>query len=256
MIRVGAIQVDCSKSIEEIKASINKMTKEAAEKGAKIVCLPEHWIPGKKPDLADMLPFLTDIAMSSRVNLISGADFYARDNKITVESIIISPDGSEVGRQSKVHLFGREKDIAKGGDNYNIFEVAGLKIAVAICHDMVYPEVARIYALKGAEIIFSPARIPYYGLEPWYLYLKARALENRLPVVSPNCCGDAVYRGGSIIVGLKNSDKNIVYPVVLAESEKGECLLIADIDVETAKKLREERLSNRRSDTYSLLAKV
>jgi predicted amidohydrolase len=252
MVRVAALQLDCSRDIETIKDSIKKMIKEAAEQNVRIACLPEHWIPGDKPDLAKMLNFLKDLAKENKINIISGADFLWEDKKVTVQSVVISANGSILGKQDKVHLFGKEKLIAEAGNEYNVFDIEGIKIGIAICHDLVYPEVIRIYALKGAELIFSPAKIISEGLEPWHLYIKARALENRIPIISPNCYAPNMFKGGSLIVGLKNN-KNIIYPEVLAEAKEGEHMLISDIDTKSMIKFREERLTSRRIDTYSLL---
>jgi predicted amidohydrolase len=236
-----------------VKERISEMVKEAKQKDSAIVCLPEHWIPGNKPDMKSMVSFLKTLAKENRINIISGADFYSEDKRTTVRSVVISKDGKILGMQSKVHLFGREKLLAEPGDVYNLFDIQGIKTGIAICHDLVYPEVARIFAIKGAELIFSPAKIIYDGLGPWHLYIKARALENRIPIVSPNCCGNRFFRGGSLIVGLKSNSRGIVYPEVLAEAGKEECVLIADIDTESIRKFREERLAARRVDTYSQL---
>ncbi|MEM3638151.1 MAG: carbon-nitrogen hydrolase family protein [Conexivisphaerales archaeon] len=252
MVKVAAIQLDCSGSLKEVKKKVSLFVKEAAARNARIACLPEHWLPGRNPDLAMMMSFLQRVAKSNKVNLITGADFLRDDKRITVQSVVISSDGQILGRQKKLHLFGREKSVAEAGDRYEIFDIDRVKVGIAICHDIVYPEVARILALRGAEIIFSPAKILYRGLEPWHLYVKARALENRVPVVSPNCCGTSQFRGGSLVVGLKVDDE-IVYPEVLAEAEDEEGVIVVDVDTESARPYRMERLAARRVDTYGLL---
>ncbi len=253
MVRLAALQLNCSMGKNVVRERISEMVKEAKRKDAAIICLPEHWIPGRKPDMKIMVSFLKTLAKENRINIIAGADFYSEGKRTTVQSIVISKDGKILGMQSKVHLFGREKLLAEPGNLYNLFDVEGIKTGIIICHDLVYPEVARIYAIKGAELIFSPAKITYDGIEPWHLYIKTRALENRIPIVSPNCCGSRFFRGGSLIVGLRSNKKGIVYPEILAEAAEEECVLVADIDIESIKKYREERLAARRVDTYSQL---
>jgi len=253
LVRLAALQLNCSMGKNVVRERISEMVKEAKRKDAAIICLPEHWIPGRKPDMKIMVSFLKTLAKENRINIIAGADFYSEGKRTTVQSIVISKNGKILGMQSKVHLFGREKLLAEPGNLYNLFDVEGIKTGIIICHDLVYPEVARIYAIKGAELIFSPAKITYDGIEPWHLYIKTRALENRIPIVSPNCCGSRFFRGGSLIVGLRSNKKGIVYPEILAEAAEEECVLVADIDIESIKKYREERLAARRVDTYSQL---
>lgn len=253
LVRVAALQLNCSIRKDALRERISEMVKEAKQKDAAIICLPEHWIPCRRPDMKSLMNFLKTLAKENRINMITGADFYLEEKRTTVQSVVISRDGKILGMQSKVHLFGREKLIAEPGNIYNLFNIEGIKTGIAICHDLVYPEVARIYALKGAELVFSPAKITYEGLEPWHLYVKARALENRIPIVSPNCCGSRFFRGGSLIVGLRSNRKGIVYPEILAEAGEKERVLVADVDIESIRKYREERLAARRVDTYSQL---
>jgi len=230
-----------------------KLASRAAEAGAQVICLPEHWLPGPRPNLRDSLPSLREVAREYHVHVIPGADFLEESGAVTVTSVIIGPDGEEVGRQSKTHLFGREKEKASPGNSYTPLDCLGAKVGVAICHDLVYPEVARIFALKGVEVIFAPARIAKSGIEPWHLYLKARALENRIPVVSPNIVDPPRFSGGSWIVGLTASREGIVYPKVLASAGPSEKVLMVGLNLEAIRKYRLARLAARRPETYSEL---
>jgi len=189
------------------------------------------------------------------VHVIPGAGFFEDQGKVTVTSVVLGPDGEEVGRQEKTHLFGRENEKASRGDSYSAYVCSGVKVGITICHDLVYPEVARILALMGVEVIFAPARIRRRGIEPWHLYLKARALENRIPIVSPNVVDPPRYTGGSWIVGLTAAKDGIVYVNDLASAARGEKVLLADLDLEAIQKYRLERLAARRPETYSELLK-
>jgi len=196
-----------------------------------------------------------DLARKTSTYIIPGADFVRRKDSVTVESVVIDPTGKEIGRQQKVHLFRREKEVAVPGRGYSVFDVEGVKIGIAICHDLVYPEVARILALKGVEVIFVPARIDVRGLAPWELYVRARALENRVPVVSANFLKPSKYPGFSIIVRLRLSKEGggIVYPEITQKGGTRQTVLIADLDLEEIGPQKMERLRARRPDTYSEL---
>lgn len=232
-----------------------RLVSRAAGAGAQVICLPEHWLPGRKPNLGVSLLNLQRVAKEYSVHIIPGAEFFEERGTVTVTSVVMGPDG-EVGRQSKTHLFGREKERATPGDSYSVSVCSGAKIGIAICHDLVYPEVARILALKGAEVIFAPARISRWGMEPWHLYLKARALENRIPIVSPNVVDLPRFSGGSRIVGLVASADGIVYTKVLASAGVGEKVLLADLDLKGIEKHRLQRLAARRPETYSELLRL
>jgi len=232
-----------------------KLVSRAAKAGAQVVCLPEHWLPGPRPNLGDSLSSLQEVAREYRLHVVTGADFFEDQGRVTVSSVIIGPEGEVIGKQSKTHLFGREKGKASPGDSYATYDCMGAKVGVAICHDLVYPEVVRILALKGADVIFAPARIKKSGIEPWHLYLKARALENRIPIVSPNVVKPPGYLGGSRIVGLTASRDGIVYPKVLASAGAVEKILLVSLDLEAIRKYRLARLSARRPETYSELVR-
>ena len=231
------------------------MINEAAGEGARMICLPEHWIPGSRANLEEELPLLAEIARETGTYVISGADYSSRGRTTTVEGVIFGPRG-EVGRQQKVHLFAGEKNRATPGDAYSTFELDGVQVGLVICHDLVYPEVTRILTLKGAEIIFAPAKIGAAGLEPWELYVKARALENRVPIVSHNFLGPPKYPGASLIVGLSvEPGEGVVYARVLARAGSEPKVLIADLDLRLIERYRRERIRARRPETYSELLK-
>ena len=231
------------------------MVGEAARKKAQIACLPEHWIPGRRPNIEDEVGLFAEVAREAGINVVLGADFGLRSDIVTVESVVIGPKGV-IGRQRKTHLFGRERRLAAPGNDYTIFDVGGLKVGIAICHDLVYPEVARILTLKGAEMIFAPAKIVAAGLEPWELYVKARALENRVPVVSPNCVDPPRFRGQSLVVGVSASEEGIVYPRPVTKAGLEPAVLLADLNLSGMKSFRQRRLEARRTETYGDLVRL
>jgi predicted amidohydrolase len=231
------------------------MVEEAARRGARIICLPEHWIPGGYVDPENELQAFAKIAMETGAYIIPGADYVKRGATLTVEGSVFGPNG-EVGRQQKVHLFAGEKRKATPGNTYSIFELDGVRVGIAICHDLVYPEVTRILTIKGAEIIFAPAKIGAAGSEPWRLYVKTRALENRVPIVSPDFLNPPRFPGRSLIVGFSVAAKEgVVYAKVLASAGSKPAVLMADLDLKTIKRYRDERMAARRPETYSDLLK-
>jgi len=212
-----------------------------------IACLPEQWYP-KPLDSLDELNPLIDIAKEYGMVILSGAFYRSIDGSTYISCPVIGSDGSIVGEQFKMHPYGKENENVKPGYRLNIFKYNNdVRFGVAICHDVVFPEVARILVLNGVDIIFFPSKILNEGIEPWHIYVKARALENRVPCVAPNLCSDR-FGGMSIIVDLKyNEVLDIVTPEVVV-APWGEHVVISDIDIESSRRIRSIRMGELRRD--------
>jgi predicted amidohydrolase len=194
------------------------------------------------------------MARETGTYIVPGADFSAKGNVVRIESPILGPDG-EVGREAKTHLFRRENRMAIPGDSLRTFDIGGIRIGVAICHDLVYPEVARTLVIDGAELILVPAMITDAGYGPWELYVKARSLENRVPIVSPNAVRSPLYHGGSLIVGFDIYRKEGIVEVrVIKRAGSHNGMILAKLNLESVKKFRTERLNARRPELYSKLS--
>ena len=101
-------------------------------------------------------------------------------------------------------------------------------------------------------MLFVPSRIITEGLEPWLLYLKTRALENRIPVIAPNVYDPPRHSGGSVIIDLEESEtSHVVLPKVVASAGEGETVVVGDVDIEEARRLRVKRLSERKQSAYA-----
>jgi len=148
-----------------------------------------------------------------------------------ISQLIAFPDGTaEVYR--KVHLGRFEKEWFSAGTHFPVFTSQGARFAVGICWDWHFPEMAAIYSLKGAEILFAPhASLSISGnrLEIWQHYMGARAYDNSVYLAACNMCGkdrqNRNYSGGAAIWGPKgevlaqteSENSNIVYALVSAE---------------------------------------
>lgn len=250
MLRIALIQPDSRGDKEEVLNRAIKLIEEAGKEKAELVCLPEHWIVYY--NFNEILKVLSDAAKRYGISIITGGN-YIKNNEITeVSSFIIDESGQIIGSQKKIHLFGAEKEVAIPGEEYNVFDFKGTKIAISICHDLVYPETIRILVLKGAELIFAPARIRYKGFEPWKLYVLTRALENRVHIATVNTLLPPNFLGNSFVVDFK-IEEDVVIPYMYKEIGGEEGFVIADIDPKKVEKFRKERLAARRVSTYSLI---
>ncbi|GBC73843.1 Formamidase [archaeon HR04] len=291
MTRVALLQLELKDSPDDAMEHAIKLLHQVGAANSEIVCLPEQWYPKHLESIDELKP-IQDVAREHNMVVIAGAFFEYIDeddcegmnihgnegvgsssdgsnsnsnnnsnssnsNSNTARSIYISApvigaDGSIVGRQFKLHPFGRELSMVKPGRRIRIFEHNGVRFGIGICHDVVFPEVARLAARNGADILFFPSKIVNEGIEPWHIYVKARALENRTPVVAPNLCSKE-YGGMSIIVDLvRNESLDIVLPYVVVASA-GEHVLISDVDVELSRTVRRARMMELRGNDYYII---
>jgi len=122
-------------------------------------------------------------------------------------SILIGPDGKIIGIYDKTHPFPGERRDSGGwteiGTQANVYETELGNIGMIICYDGDFPELSRLLAVKGAEIIVRPSAL-LRSFDIWYITNCARAYDNHVYMVSTNMVGpDAAgnyYFGHSMIV--------------------------------------------------------
>lgn len=260
-LSVAALQVRPAEGPEDSLARVVQLVREAKEVEPDVVCLPESWLLADPSQLDEALSFaprlveeLKDIAKELECFVFGGGIYEEREAEKVISCPVIGPTGRVLGRQLKTHLFRREQEVFKRGDSYHLFDVNDVGVGVLVCHDAVYPEAARILALKGAELILNPSRIPQVGLNPWQSYVRVRALENRVPMVAPNVTVKPHFGGGTFSVDLKVHEES---GVVLTEERflRGEepGVLNVTLDPSRVEEQRWKRLSNRHVDSYGEL---
>lgn len=219
----------------------------AEETSADLVVLPETCTTGFAPGLSaldlwaivDELPGpltepLDDAAAELGVHLVYGA--YERGPEPGVvfnTAVLTGPGGDLLGRYRKTHPFYTEIVSGGGwvtpGDEACVVETELGAIGLVICFDGDYPELVRICALLGAEIIVRPSAL-LRSADIWELTNRARAYDNHVYVVGSNATG--VDPGGTIYFG----NSMIVTPVaeVVARGSSYEQWVSARLDPETA----------------------
>jgi len=253
-VRVAAVQFglgehDYREAIERAEG----LVKAAAVQGAKMVCFPEHWLLEYREHGHLAIEQLSKAARDSRIIVITGANYMPNaiptSSELRVRCLVIDEDGRRLGQQDKVHLYQSERKVAAPGAQFDVFQSAYGKIGILMCYDCMFPEAARTLALKGADMLFVPSRIAYAALDPWVLYLRTRAMENRIPIIAPNVFRPPRYVGGTIIVDLIPRG-DVVLPKIVVSAGSGEKVIVADVDVERARELRRERFLDRHPTAY------
>jgi len=222
-----------------------------------IVCLPELFTTGydlrNVEKYAESFPGDTIqkiVEISKNKFIVIGTILEVRDGKYYNTAFILGKNGQLIGKYSKVHLFSPmlEKEFLTPGDEILTFELPSLdnlKIGIAICYDIRFPEQFRLMALKGAQVIFVPSEFPRPKRKVWKTLLRSRAIENQFFVAAVNRVGRGKsdeFFGCSLV---SNGD----YTEYLGDNpENG----IFTIDLDTLLPIREKipLLKDRRTDLY------
>jgi len=144
-------------------------------------------------------------------------------------SILIGPDGEIIGIYDKTHPFPLERADCGGwvtlGNRADVFETELGTIGMIICYDGDFPELSRLLAVKGAEIIVRPSAL-LRSFDIWHITNAARAYDNHVYVVATNSVGPDA--GGSYYFG----HSMIVNPIAwrLAQARGGEEIIAAKLD--------------------------
>ena len=266
MLRATLIQTQLQKSKTKAIEQILKLLKKAGSSNSDIVCLPELWYPKAVTNFEVEFAEIMDAAREYNITIIPGAFLEKindqeegnnnnnNNNFLQISSPVIATDGMIIGRQLKIHPFGSQRKVVKAGTKVQVFESSNCKFGIGICYDIVFPEVARSLARKGADILFFPSRIRNEGIKPWHMYVQVRALENRIPIAAPNICGSNTYKGASIFVDFDYNNKtDIAIPKPRVGASVNEQILVMDIDLKHTRRLRKKRLEDFRNNFYDLL---
>ena len=173
---------------------------------------------------------LKKVALAQRLNLVFGMA-EAKNRKYYNSSVLITSKG-KIHVYQKAHLFDREKLFFQPGTgSFKAYPVDGAKIGMMICFDWFFPEVTRILALDGAQVICQPANL----VLPWCQdAMRTRSIENRVFSVTANRIG--VEKRGNISLSFTGKSQ-IVSPkgdVLASASERSESLKVVEVDVAEA----------------------
>ncbi|MEJ2249910.1 MAG: carbon-nitrogen hydrolase family protein [Candidatus Lokiarchaeota archaeon] len=258
-MKVACIQSEIFKTREECYTNIENLIRNLmnGNKGVDIVCLPERWLPfftelnkNIQKERGESYNFLRKIAQKYKIHLLSGAIWEIRkpSEKPWITCYYFDDNGKEIGRQDKMHLYSFEKQNFQNSNTLHIFKIEKFKFSILICFDMAFFETPRIATMNGAEILFSPTQIRKEGMYNWNIYLQARVLENRIPVVAVNSFGEIGERkfiGKSKIITFTNGFFSPSKLKILEAPSNKSSFICSDIDLKFPNKLRKIRLNER-----------
>ncbi|MGX7741070.1 carbon-nitrogen hydrolase family protein [Rhodopseudomonas parapalustris] len=221
--KVAAVQIHVTENCSV--ADVLDMVDHTAKLGAKVITLPEYAFsaqyiltPAEAAAAADEaaanLAAVSKIA--ARYGCLIAAPIVERAAAgLYVTTVLVGPDGKEIGRYRKTHLTAEERKWAVAGHDYPVFDTQFGRIGVMSGYDAVFPETSRSLGIGAADIILWPAALR----EPFERELLAvpRAEDNRVAVVLANRV-DSPYPGGSVVIpptGFPQWDINIAAPRVM-----------------------------------------
>jgi predicted amidohydrolase len=212
-----------------------------------LVLLPEMFATGftmraatvAEPVDGPTARFLADLARRHEIFLEAGVVIAGEgDSRPKNEVLAFGPEGRLLGRYAKMHLFSfaGEPEHYAPGQSPAWFPWQEAQVATAICYDLRFPELFRVAATRGADLLTVIACWPAPREQHWRALLRARAIENQCYVAAVNRTGQdpsgLAYSGGSQILDPRGA--------VLAEAGDREGVIRASIDLESQRRYRHE----------------
>jgi predicted amidohydrolase len=246
-----------------------RLVAQAAATGADVVVLPEKWNgigdsayyheTAEPLEGGESVAAMSSWARTHGITLVGGSIVELREgrDKRSNTSLVFGSDGEIVATYRKIHLFDvevggvvyRESESEEPGDEPVVAEVEGWKLGLSVCYDIRFPELYRILALEGAQLVTVPAHFTTpTGKDHWHVLLRARAIENQLYVAAAAQIGETLpgkpAYGRSLIVD--------PWGLVLAQAPDEETVISAELEIGHLEGIRAKlpSLANRQANAY------
>jgi N-carbamoylputrescine amidase len=283
LVKIGLVQNSCTSSVSENLKKAEAGIRDAAAKGAQIICLQELFtslyfcdveeyenfklaepIPGPSSDA------LSQVAKELGVVIIASLFEKRAQGLYHNTTAVLDADGSYLGKYRKMHIPDDpayfEKFYFTPGDlGYKVFKTKFATIGVLICWDQWYPEAARLTALAGAEVLFYPTAIGWATSQDeatnneqynaWQTIQRSHAIANGVHVVSVNRVGfeqegRMKFWGGSFV-------SNPFGSLIAKASHDEEEVMVVEVDLSKTDQYRTHWpfLRDRRIDSYGEIVK-
>ena len=276
-VTVAGIQSKVSEDAEMNLEKTLRMVRQAARRGAQIVCLQElyrtlYFPQYHKTDiggLAETVPgestrAFSELAKELGIVIIVPLFEKAENGKYYNAAVVIDERGRLLPTYRKIHVpqdpqFYEQEYFEPGDTGYRIYRTKFAAFAVLICYDQWFPEAARMATLAGADIIFYPTAIgTMVGYkspdgdwhDAWETIMRGHAIANGVHVVAVNRVGrEANLRFWGQSFACDSFGK-----VLKRSSAEQEAVMVAKLDLTHNQRIREGWgfLRNRRPDTYQL----
>ena len=289
---IGLVQMHCTPEPDDNVSRAVEHVREAAKRGAEVICLPElfktqYFCQREEHaffDLAEPIPgpstrIFGDLARELKATIVVSLFERRAAGVYHNTAAIMAPDGTLNGTYRKMHIpddpLYYEKFYFTPGDlGYKVFDVPQGKVGTLVCWDQWYPEGARLTALQGAEVLFYPTAIGWHPDEKaewgdaqydaWRTIQRSHAIANGVYVGVVNRVG---HEQGDIR-GNRAPGKGLEFwggsfiadpfgRIIAEASHDKEEILIGEVNVKTMEEIRRNWpfLRDRRIDSYAPITK-
>jgi predicted amidohydrolase len=268
-LRVACVQLTAGSDKVANLAKTELLVERAASLGAELVVLPEKWnlvgdgetlqAGAETVERGESVEAMSGWARKHGIALVGGSIVERRPGreKLSNTCLVYDASGNLAAAYRKIHLFdvevaGRsyhESEVEEAGDQVVVAEIGGWKIGLTICYDLRFPELYRLLALAGAELVTVPANFTQRtGMDHWQVLLQARAIENALYLAAPGQIGEP-------LPGRPSYGRSLVvdpWGTVTAQAPDCETVILAELERGRIREIRSKlpALAQRRPDVY------
>ncbi len=216
-MRVSVLQLNPGSDKAANIAQATRLLDAAATDRPDLVAFPEMWTclggdraakqaqaeplppPGSNQPGGPAYEWLRQAARTRGIHVHGGSMGEQAEDRLFNTTVVFDPQGSEVARYRKMHLFDittpdgtgyRESSTYGGGQDVVTFDAAGVRVGLAICYDVRFPELFLALRRAGAELILLPAAFTVpTGRDHWEVLIRARAIETQCWMAAPATWG-------------------------------------------------------------------
>jgi omega-amidase len=242
-LTIAIAQMKFRPSIEENVAWIENVIHSSAGRGADVVLFPECSVTGYNRDfsiiprseITTALGAISNAAGIAKCNVLVGCPTYSGRNRFN-SLLVFDRRGREIFRYSKIHLTQRDNLYFRPGNKLALFYLDGIACTAIICHERRYPELVRLPAMMGAQIVFHPnagldslavSRKKHRGQDG----IAIRAFENQVYYVFANSVGpqgNGLWSAGDSKIVAPNSETLVI------ANNRDEAVLQASLEIPAA----------------------
>jgi predicted amidohydrolase len=268
-VRVACVQMTSRADKAANLETAERLVSQAASTGADVVVLPEKWNGIGDAEVShaiaepleggESMAAMSAWARDHGITLVGGSIVERREGreKFSNTCVVFDPEGQVVALYRKIHLFDvevggvvyRESEAEEPGEEPVVAEVEDWKIGLSVCYDVRFPELYRILALEGAELVTVPAHFTTpTGKDHWHVLLRARAIENQLYVA-------AAAQVGETLPGKPAYGRSLIadpWGTIVAQAPVHETVIAAELDRAWLQHIRTKlpSLANRQAAAY------
>lgn len=236
--QVASVWEDPDATLEKVEPCIA----QASHEGGDLICFPEQCATGWDPTSTlhvqgidgPIVRRLRSLAEEYSIAIL-GSFREATETHPRNSCAVVTADGAISATYAKCHLFSPayEDQMYRRGDTISTFSLAGMDFGLAICYDLRFTSLFRLYADAGVQAVLVPSAWPESRLQHWELFIRARAVEYQCYIAGINPTGITPvdsYAGGSMVADPAGG--------LLFHAGRNEELLSCDLDPDYVARIR------------------